>query len=197
MSNLLVLLVAGGLTAQAAEMPVPTTIEVAVRLCVPSASETLYVAKAQAARMFAAAGVEIQWISSSKAPSTSGAWRIAVDLLPQSPKDLQFAGPLAVAYPFQGQSIKIFYDRLQRVDQHPSAALLAHVLVHEITHILQGFDRHSETGIMKGMWTTADYYAMRWRPLLFTSNDVEFIRAGMARHAQSSGVLSSNVAGKP
>jgi hypothetical protein len=59
-------------------------------------------------------------------------------------------------------------------------ALLAHVLVHEITHILQGVDRHSETGVMKARWTTADYVQIRAQPLPFTDWDIDLIQEGLA-----------------
>ena len=35
--------------------------------------------------------------------------------------------------------------------------VLANVLVHEITHILQGPCWHSDTGVMKARWTHTDY----------------------------------------
>jgi hypothetical protein len=40
----------------------------------------------------------------------------------------------------------------------PPTFVLAHVLVHEITHILQGIDRHSESGVMK---SPGDYVSHR------------------------------------
>ena len=57
---------------------------------------------------------------------------------------------LAYALPFEGTHIVVFYDRVEecvRADLFPT--LLAYVLVHEITHILQEITRHSATGIMK------------------------------------------------
>ncbi len=35
--------------------------------------------------------------------------------------------------------------------------VLAHVLVHEITHILEGLNEHSQEGIIKARWTFQDY----------------------------------------
>jgi hypothetical protein len=43
----------------------------------------------------------------------------------------------------------VFYDRLQERGQpNRLPAILAHVMVHEITHILQGVQRHSKSGVM-------------------------------------------------
>lgn len=63
--------------------------------------------------------------------------------------------------------------------------LLAHVLVHEITHILQGTCRHSDTGIMKARWTHQDYMEMGQKPLSFTEKDLQLIRTGLAKRANS------------
>jgi hypothetical protein len=58
--------------------------------------------------------------------------------------------------------------------------VLAHVLVHEITHILQASNGHSEQGIMKAHWDAGDYFQMRSKPLEFTDHDVRQIYLGLA-----------------
>ena len=62
---------------------------------------------------------------------------------------------------------------------------LAHVLVHEITHILQASDRHSDSGVMKARWIAQDYEAMARKPLRFTSEDLDLIHRGAAARAPS------------
>lgn len=57
--------------------------------------------------------------------------------------------------------------------------LLAHVMAHEITHMLQGVSRHSLTGVMKPRWDRNDYSQMAWRPLAFTEGDIALIQLGM------------------
>jgi hypothetical protein len=57
--------------------------------------------------------------------------------------------------------------------------VLAHVLVHEITHVLEGIDRHSATGIMKAHWNYNDYLEMRRKPLPFAHEDVNLIYDGL------------------
>jgi len=42
------------------------------------------------------------------------------------------------------------------------SSVLAHVLVHEVTHILQGIPRHSESGVMKAQWDSNDFAQMTW-----------------------------------
>lgn len=58
--------------------------------------------------------------------------------------------------------------------------VLAHVLAHEITHVLEVTDRHSKEGVMKAHWTGRDFRNMAWRGLPFAAEDVELIHLGIA-----------------
>ena len=89
-------------------------------------------------------------------------------------------GALAYALPYEGVHIQVFYDRISQADPDLVPSLMANVIVHEITHILQGIDRHSAGGIMKAMWTSSDYTQMKRGQLRFTALDVEMIRDGFA-----------------
>jgi hypothetical protein len=55
--------------------------------------------------------------------------------------------------------------------------LLGHVIAHEITHILQGVPRHSETGVMKARWERKDLQALVDHPLRFAPVDEALIHA--------------------
>jgi len=82
--------------------------------------------------------------------------------------------------PFEGKHIVVFWDRVRhKVSPAQAPFLLAHVLVHEITHILQGVDWHSETGVMKAAWDADEIREMMRRPLGFTELDVNLIRRGL------------------
>jgi hypothetical protein len=63
--------------------------------------------------------------------------------------------------------------------KHRVPNLLAHVLVHEITHLIQGINRHSDRGVMKARWDEDDYEQMRSRRLAFTEYDIRLIRLGL------------------
>jgi hypothetical protein len=80
-----------------------------------------------------------------------------------------------------GVHIRVFYDRVWSQARSLRTQLLAHVLVHEITHVLQGIDRHSDSGVMKAVWTGEDYSQMRVEPLPFAPEDVELVHVGLAR----------------
>ena len=65
---------------------------------------------------------------------------------------------------------------------------MAYVIVHEITHILQGIDWHSKGGVMKARWDSSDYTRMKWGQLRFTALDVVMIQGGFAaRVARNAG----------
>jgi hypothetical protein len=94
-------------------------------------------------------------------------------------------GALAAARPFEGTHIRVFYDRVQSATLPARIpTLLAHVLVHEITHIVQGTDQHSRVGVMKARWEPEDYSQMARSLLDFTEEDLPGIRNGLAARMQ-------------
>ena len=136
--------------------------------------QTLARAEGLAGKMFAKAGVRINW---RVGRPNGDAITVGMSDVPSA----DHPGALAFARPFEGVHITVFYDRIHKeIAPDVAPALLAHVLVHEITHIIQGVDRHSETGVMKAHWDTADYNQMLARPLPFTDWDLVLIQNGLA-----------------
>jgi hypothetical protein len=106
---------------------------------------------------------------------------VAVSAVPVSP-DSPWQAPLgAVDFDAAGTPatlITVFLDRIEKTDF--PAFVLAHVMVHEITHIVQGVSRHSDTGLMKARWTAHDILKMRNGPLPFTREDLDLIYRGLS-----------------
>ena len=129
-----------------------------------------------ATTMFSRIGVNLEWHDSGACPSEA----IRISLSDATPKDLH-PGALAYATPYGDAHIVVFRDRI-RTNVRPQVvpALTAHVVVHEITHILQGFSRHSSSGLMKAHWSPHDQETMAVMPLPFTAEDIDLIRRGMA-----------------
>jgi hypothetical protein len=124
--------------------------------------------------MFASIGMKIDWREWDSCPA--GAIAVHLSYAPpkmQTPKDLGFAEP------YQGTRIVVFLDRVESMNPEGGPCVLAHVLVHEITHILEGINRHSATGIMKARWDREDYFAMRRKPLPFAQEDIDLIHQGL------------------
>jgi len=94
---------------------------------------------------------------------------------------------LAYAFPYEGVHIEVFYDRIDYGAPDVRTALLAHVLVHEITHILQGVSRHSDNGVMKARWDASDRAGMVRIPLAFEPQDVVLIHEGLKARAARQG----------
>jgi hypothetical protein len=143
-------------------------------------------AAAKASSMFLSAGVKLEWhVETGFCKGTPGA--MVVSLMTSTPKAFH-PGALAYALPYEGVHIQVFYDRIAQSDPDLVPSLMACVIVHEITHILQGIDRHSTGGIMKALWTSSDYTQMKRSQLGFTTADVEMIQNGFAaRTAHNAG----------
>lgn len=172
-----------GAVAQAAPTTAPDRkVTVCVEgLSLPTVDGAGTRARAIASQMFAAIDVTIVWRYEFRGCPEQG---IRVTLLERTPDNLK-PGALAYALPYEGTHIRIFFDRIARNHNKPHVPIvLAHVLVHEITHILQGISRHSATGVMKAHWELADYRNMTGRPLAFEDKDIDLINFGLEGRAR-------------
>ncbi len=90
------------------------------------------------------------------------------------------ADAMAFAFPYaeDGPCVTVLIDRLkQEVARNPDTTgiLLGHVLAHEIGHVLQRIDRHSDSGLMKARWSVGDIVEMKQARLRFTLYDAQSI----------------------
>lgn len=159
----------------------PGQDRVTVYVSYGAAVDMMLMAQAQglATQMFARIGVKLEWHGGSPAQGEKGA--ISIELVTHTPVNVH-SDALAYTRPYEGVHIQVLWNRIQTT---PSPTkLLAHVMVHEITHILEGIDRHSAEGVMKARWDEADFRAMAFKTLPFAPEDVDIIRAGLkARNA--------------
>lgn len=149
-------------------------------------NSAMLAAEAQATAMFREIGVPLFWSHRPLRPdqisdSCGEPILIALDEAERFPRVGRTTLAFAMPYSPKGTRIHVFVDRIRQSHHQFVAILLAHVLVHEITHVLQGVCRHSPEGIMKAHWTEADYLTMRLIPMHFAADDVDMIRSGMAR----------------
>jgi hypothetical protein len=152
-----------------------------ITVCMNPGLSTIEVSRAEgvANQILAAADVKIKWHDDVRFCDSPGSG-IVIELRLDTPLDF-YPGAMAFARPYAGTTyagttIVVFYHRIQAVRLPP---LLAHVLVHEITHILEGIAAHSSAGIMKAHWTPRDYEDMSCRTLKFTEEDLFLIRQGL------------------
>ena len=144
-------------------------------------------AKGVSSRMFASAGVAIEW-RSGEPPSRAAvplSRTIVMEFKVNTPPD-RYVGAVAYALVYEGIHIAVLWDRIQSLSPDnsiPHSIILAHVLTHEITHVIQGIKRHSATGVMKARWEAIDYFNMTRSPLAFASEDIDLIHSGLRRLA--------------
>jgi len=167
-----------------------------VTVCVESDPHVLMGVRPSASAMFASIGVGIDWREMDSCPAGVGAIQVRL-----SHDSTRVRGSsteaLAFAQPYEGR-IVVFLDRVAELNRNKGLSVLASVLVHEITHVLEGIDRHSATGIMKAHWNDHDYFEMRRKPLVFAQEDVNLIYDGLKvpRVASAGVVTRAAVAGQ-
>jgi hypothetical protein len=157
-------------------------------------SDVMLGAQETASRMFAGIGLRVQWTARppAQAPGpdgtdcTSEQPEVIVIRMTSEGSEPGTSEALASARPYSrtGTRITVFYGGLLKAllpHRTLASVLLAHVLVHEITHVLQRVARHSSAGVMRAHWTTSDYTDMLRKPLGFTPIDVQLIRRGQAQ----------------
>jgi tetratricopeptide (TPR) repeat protein len=139
--------------------------------------------------MYARIGVRLAW--RDDAPGSGAVYGVQVRFAREASDGVSQVA-LARALPFgeAGVAIHVMYERIRFVARRSSqeAPILAHVLAHEIGHVLQGTNAHAPGGVMKAHWNGQDYDAMERKPLEFTSLDVDLIKDGLnLRKARSTG----------
>ncbi len=159
-----------------------------VRVCVNSSTYTspfvLTRAEAIASRMFATAGVAVEWHSAAPAvcQGIQQTRTVVLDFVTNTPPS-EHPGAMAYAQPYEAVHIVVLYDRIEKSADGPTQAstFLAHVMTHEITHLLQGISRHSQTGVMKAHWDAQDFLQMAQHPLAFAPEDIDLIQRGVGQ----------------
>jgi hypothetical protein len=140
-------------------------------------------AEVQATNMLATAGVTVAWRLGS-AREQGHAEIIEAVLTEQADPNVR---PGAMAFATlgvqAGTRIEIYYNRVRmNACDEAFSRVLAHVLVHEITHVLEGVERHSASGVMKARFAPEDLIQMRRAPLSFATEDLALIRAWSEKH---------------
>ncbi|HXS96864.1 MAG TPA: hypothetical protein VN736_19820 [Candidatus Limnocylindrales bacterium] len=169
---------AGVMTADARVRPAAAYT---LTICTDAVNQLEYVeAVGRATRLFAGIGVRLAWRGASHCPA--GGLRMSVSM--ETPANLH-PGALGYALPFDGTHIVLLWDRIQySVPPSEHVNVLAHVMAHEITHVLQGVTRHSEAGMMKAQWGRADYHSMT-EGLPWSDDDLFLMRQGLERRGCS------------
>lgn len=145
-----------------------------------------------ASRMYAGIGIPIEWQYGARHCADGSGFLIRfADRAPMSASE----GALASAKPWAGTVFDIYYMRVtERVQPSQVEHVLAHVIVHELGHMLQATGSHSDEGVMKANWTTSDYREMCKSPLEFTEHDVQLIHKGFRNWFDHGSVMPAHLA---
>jgi hypothetical protein len=139
-----------------------------------------------AAGVFASIGLPVAFRSGAAPKSAAeGSLNIELQLDARAPSQLH-AGALAHAMPFgvSGTLIQVFCDRVNKASPGSGpGTVLGYVMAHEIAHVLQGVNRHSDDGVMKAQWQQQDYRQMKSGTLPFDPTDVELMLAALHKRA--------------
>jgi hypothetical protein len=154
------------------------TREHKVTICMDPSADGREIRPAQrlASKVFARIHVGIDWLELRSCPVAGNALQVT---LSYNTPEHQLPGAMAYALPYEGSDIVVFYDRLRKSDANQVTCSLAYVLVHEVTHLLEGITRHSKRGIMKAQWNLEDRFEIAIGRLEFASEDVDLIQRGL------------------
>lgn len=146
---LLCLSAAGSAAAQ------PTSVELAIELRVLAAvpGDVLREAKEEVERTFIAAGVRIVWIDPGETHPTPRPLKlVVVGVPPPARRGDDASGETILGVALRSRSTAhVFYDRVAALvaqRQVPVSLVLAHVMAHELGHLLLS-DSHESFGIMR------------------------------------------------
>jgi hypothetical protein len=148
-------------------------------------------------KIFAAIDLKLEWRHSRPpARPDPSALTFIIELIDNTPGEYR-PNALAFATPYEGVHIKVFFDRVVRMDREYPDAILGHVLAHEITHLIEGVKRHSKTGLMKAWYSPSEIAGMRKHPMAIAEEDIVLIRLSLQGRLAARGKLQPAAASEP
>ena len=146
-------------------------------------------AETETARIFRAAGVEIEWVGCSSRSAIvedechviPGSNQFVLHIVPtgNTSSDLVF-GLAFLGADGVGKYCDVFYKRVAEAHHQSGvnlSVLLGMVAAHELGHLLLGSHAHSYVGIMSPVWRGEVLLRMEMGSLLFTSEQASAMKA--------------------
>ncbi len=134
-------------------------------------------------RIFIAAGVNVEWSVAGNMQHSVSDCRLRVILTaqPQDARDrrMNVMGAALIGSAGSGRLAYVFlrevedYAGLTKTDP---AVVLAHVMAHEMGHLLLGHRGHSVAGIMRAKWEPMEIARIREDLLTFTADEATTVR---------------------
>jgi hypothetical protein len=170
------------------EPAIPWSVRIYYYANVPE--PVLLAAQAEAARIFLQAGIDVLWIRCAgsdeefaASPHKFGACAQAPRTVTVRIEPVSLAGqtsrlPSSVAAAAE-ERVEIVYGRLLEFSSEQNfkpGLLLAHVMAHELGHVLLGERSHASEGIMIPTFRNKDLYRAQRGRLLFTAKQAQRMR---------------------
>jgi hypothetical protein len=147
------------------------------------------VAEAEAAvtGIYAKAGVDLSWSSMRAGRMVVILPGLPAETIEQETTEKMDHAPARMGFAVSSETERghVAYILADRVSAAASryrvrmAAALGAVIAHEVGHLLLPFNAHSKTGIMRAVWTQADFVKASRGHLLFTEEQSARIRGGL------------------
>lgn len=189
-----------------AETPKPESkIQVLVLNYAGVSPETLAQAEREAARIYSRTGIETEWLDCPLAPDQAAQYpacqlplsptRLALRVLARSAAErygLSQATLGSALLPEDGdfgviaQVCAHCCAELVQGSEKLHAAILGHVMAHELGHLLLGIGSHGATGLMHVPWDKKALESIAQGSLLFTSRETETLRRNAATRLSAS-----------
>jgi len=158
---------------------------------------TLSLAQRELNEIFGAMSVSTQWQNSTarENPPADGVYSLMIFILGPTGEAAARNG-IALGFTFANQgggqrpAVYVIYPRVENfLRTHDSAnqrsrrlgQVLAHVIAHEIGHVLLSTSSHTPTGIMRASWQDDEYKLLVTGQLRFTVAQTELIRSELAK----------------
>ncbi|MBZ5684160.1 MAG: hypothetical protein LAP86_03925 [Acidobacteriia bacterium] len=143
-------------------------------------------AEREAARLFDAAGIEIQWVNCAETEECRrilGPNEFVLHIVPAGHTASDFVfGEAFLGEDGRGQYSDVFFERLKQEQGDVNLALLlGAVSAHELGHLLLGSNSHSRIGIMEPRWQEDSVQKIGKGMLLFTQEQGELMRKRIQR----------------
>lgn len=151
-------------------------------------SWVLMSAEKETARMLRDSGIRLDWMDCTAKMHTSPCFspelpnelvvRILSKALPGTTRTA-----LGVASCRENIGALIFYERIVdlRSPTRPLPIILGRVMAHEVTHLLLAGQPHSDTGLMRGTWSTEDLGMGSFACRGFTPKSIRLMQNEVAR----------------
>jgi hypothetical protein len=181
-----------GRTATATPTTLPT-VKIAIDDYAAVDSDQIIQAQRLVTQLYDAIGVKTSWLETRRVSNDASGARMRADLVApdlrvivlemQTPdrEDLSpdAAGSAPGTRTERGRIAYVFYDRVRTIAQKAhqvDGSPLGVVIAHEIGHLLLPYGSHSETGLMRGLWSAQEIRRIDVRTLAFTPSQAREIR---------------------